>query len=313
MDILFISILNGIVYGLILFMLSAGLTLVYGMMGILNLAHASFFMLGAYVGYSINATGHFWLGVLVAPIIVGVAGILIERYMLRPIHEHGHGQELIFTFGLAFVIEELIKLFFGDYPVSYGIPELLKFSAFSVFGTDFPFYRVLMGGIAIAMFALIGLLLTQTRIGLIVRAAQRLPMMTFALGHNVECVFSGVFGLGAALAGLAGAVAGAYYPTSPTMAANFGIVVFVVIVVGGLGSIQGSFWASLLIGVLTSCVIGMDVSLSALFDQFGLGDQARRIGGVFDTPLSAMAGAIPFLLMLLVLIFRPAGLMGERK
>jgi branched-chain amino acid transport system permease protein len=313
MDLFAISLLNGLVYGLILFMLSSGLTLVFGMMGILNLAHASFFMIGAYVGYVFTSLGYFWLGVVAAPIVVGVMGIVIERTMLRPIHKHGHGQELIFTFGLAFVIEEFVKLFFGDFSVEYSIPKQMSFSAFHLFGNDFPFYRLFMGGVAVAMFILIGVLLTYTRIGLIVRAAERLPVMTAALGHDVWRVFSGVFGLGAALAGLAGAIAGAYYPTSPAMAINFGIIVFVVVVVGGLGSIQGSFWASLLIGVLTSCIIVMDWSLADAARLIGLGDMAKQVGGVFLIPVSALAGVVPFLLMLLVLLFRPAGLMGERK
>jgi branched-chain amino acid transport system permease protein len=312
MNLLLMSVLDGIVYGLILFMLSAGLTLIYGMMGILNMAHAAFFMLGAYLAYSIAGTGYFWSGIAAATILVAGIGLLIERYLLRWIHLHGHGQELIFTFGLAFAIEELVKLFFGDFPVNYSIPDYLRFPAFSLFGADFPFYRLLMACIAVAMFAVIFALLRFTRVGLIVRAAERMPIMTAALGHDVALVFSCVFALGAGLAGLAGAVAGAYYPTSPTMAINFGVVVFVVVVVGGLGSVQGSFWASLIIGILSSLVVSIDTTLGNVLVLLGV-PQSAASWAFLSVPLSALSGVIPFVLMLGVLVFRPSGLMGERR
>jgi branched-chain amino acid transport system permease protein len=312
MDVLLTSVLNGVVYGLILFMISSGLTLIYGMMGILNFAHASFFMLGAYTGYLLSSFGLFWPGLIVAPLFVGLVGVLVERYMLRRIHQFGSGQEMIFTFGLSFVIEELIKLFFGNYPVNYTIPAQLQFSAFRLFESQYPFYRLMMGFLAIAIFAIIGLILNRTRVGLIVRAAETEPVMASALGHDVATVFSTIFGVGAGIAGLAGAVAGAYYPTSPTMSLNFGIVVFVVVVVGGLGSVQGSFWASILIGVITSCVIGYDGSLAGLASGLGF-DSSSWSGGIWAVPLSATAGAIPFVLMIVVILFRPSGLMGTRK
>jgi branched-chain amino acid transport system permease protein len=313
MEILLTSVFNGVVYGLILFMISSGLTLIYGMMGILNLAHASFFMLGAYIGYLLSSLGFFWPGMIVAPLLVGLLGVMVERYMLRRIHQSGYGQEMIFTFGLSFVIEELIKLFFGSYPVSYAIPQQLQFSAFRLFESEYPFYRLLMGGVAIGIFGIIALLLNRTRVGLLVRAAETEPVMATALGHAVAKVFSIVFGVGASIAGLAGAVAGAYYPTSPTMALNFGMVVFVVVVVGGLGSIQGSFWASLLIGVITSCVIGSDSSLASVAKWIGIDGVVPSAGGIWTMPLSSTAGSIPFVLMIVVIIFRPSGLAGIRK
>lgn len=312
MNLLFMSILDGLVYGLILFMLSSGLTLVYGMMGILNIAHTAFFMLGAYLAFTIAGTGYFWLGIVGATLVVAALGLVVERGLLRQIHKYGHAQEVIFTFGLAFAIEEFVKLFYGDFPVAYEIPAYLRFPAFTIFGAEFPFYRLLMAGIALAMFALIFALLRFTRVGLVVRAAERLPVMTAALGHDVTLVFSCVFALGAGLAALAGAIAGAYYPTSPTMAINFGIVVFVVIVVGGLGSVQGSLWASLLVGVLTSIAVSFDWTLAGAFSWMTL-PAGMSSAEFMNVPISRLAGVIPYLLMLLVLVFRPAGLMGDQR
>lgn len=313
MNALLMSVLDGSVYGLILFMLSAGLTLTYGMLGVLNMAHTAFFMLGAYVAYSISSTGNFWLGLLISPILVAGIGLLVEKHLLRRIHSHGHGQELIFTFGLAFAIEEMIKLFYGDFPVQYAIPSYLRFPAFTILGADFPFYRLLMACIAIAMFALLVVLLKFTRLGLIVRAAEKRPVMTAALGHDVSKVFSGIFALGAGLAALAGAVAGAYYPTSPTMAINFGIVVFIVVVVGGLGSIQGSFWASILIGVLTSVIVSVPWTMGGLLGWAGLTAAEGATTGLASLAISSLAGIVPFVLMIGVLVFKPSGLMGESK
>lgn len=312
MSIIIMGILDGAVYGLILFMLSSGLTLIYGMMGILNMAHTAFFMLGAYIAFTISGLGYFWGGILFATIAVSLFGLLVEQQLLRRVHQYGHSQELVFTFGLAFALEELIKLFYGDFPVDYKIPSYLRFPAFSLFSADFPFYRLLMALIAILVFLLIFCLLRYTRVGLIVRAAERNPGMTEALGHNVAFVFSGVFALGAGLAALAGAVAGAYYPTSPTMAINFGIVVFVVVVVGGLGSVQGSFWASLLIGILTSLTISTDWQVGSLLRWTGIPSLWPGLG-LYSVSLSSLAGMTPFLLMLIVLLIRPTGLMGERR
>jgi len=311
MEFFIVSLLNGVVYGLLLFMVSAGLTLIFGMMGILNMAHASFYMIGAYVGFVVG--GHsFLFGLLIAPLFTALIGVLMERYLLRPIHSYGHGHQLMFTFGFAFVVEEIIKLLFGDFPVNYAAPSYLTFTAFDVFGTHFPFYRVFIGLVACAIFAIVYLLLTRTRLGIIVRAAESLPVMTASLGHDVPLVFGGVFAAGAGMAGLAGAVGGAYYPTSPNMAMEFGVIVFVVVVVGGLGSVVGSLWASLLIGILTSFTIGADVSLQSLATALGIGHLAAKLGAAAEVSISMFAGAVPFILMLIVLLVRPMGLMGRR-
>lgn len=312
MDYLLVSLMNGTIYGLLLFMVSAGLTLIFGMMGVLNFAHASFYMLGAYFAFALQGVVGFAGAVLLAPLLVGVIGVVVERFFLRRVHHHGHAHELLVTFGLSFIIAELIKLFFGNFPVNYRIPKALDFAAFSLGGSDYPVYRVLMGGVAIAMFVVIYLLLTRTRVGIVVRSAIYKPRMAEALGHNVPLVFMGVFGVGAALAGLAGAVAGAFYTTNPNMALELGVMVFVVVVVGGLGSLAGAMVASILIGVITSLAIGVDLSLADLLAKVGGGDWSERVGGLMTLKISSLAATIPFALMLLVLLVKPNGLLGER-
>lgn len=313
MEYFVIALLNGLIYGLLLFMVSAGLTLIFGMMGVLNFAHASFYMLGAYFAYTLQPRVGFWVAIVLSPVLVAIVGAVVERFFLRRVHHHGHAHELLLTFGLSFIITELIKLFFGNFPVDYRIPSALDFPAFAVGGANYPFYRVMMGGIAIVMFVLIYLLLTRTRIGIVVRSAIYRPRMAEALGHNVPLVFMGVFGVGAALAGLAGAVAGAFYTTNPNMALELGVIVFVVVVVGGLGSLEGAMVASLLIGVITSLAVGIDKSLADLFALFGAGEWATGVGGLLTLKLSSLAATLPFALMLLVLVIRPSGLMGEKN
>jgi branched-chain amino acid transport system permease protein len=312
MDYLLVSLMNGTIYGLLLFMVSAGLTLIFGMMGVLNFAHASFYMLGAYFAYALQGFVGFAGAVLSAPLLVGVIGVVVERFFLRRVHHHGHAHELLLTFGLSFIIAELIKLFFGNFPVNYRVPKTLDFAAFSVGGADYPVYRVLMGGVAIAMFVVIYLLLTRTRVGIVVRSAIYKPRMAEALGHNVPLVFMGVFGVGAALAGLAGAVAGAFYTTNPNMALELGVMVFVVVVVGGLGSLAGAMVASILIGVITSLAIGVDLSLADLLSKVGDGTWSEQVGGLLTLKVSSLAATIPFALMLLILLVKPNGLLGEK-
>lgn len=313
MDHLIVSLLNGVIYGLLLFMLSAGLTLIFGMMGVLNFAHASFYMLGAYFAFALQGSLGFWGALAVSPLLVGAVGVVIERFFLRRVHQYGHAHELLLTFGLSFIITELIKLFFGNFPVDYRIPASIDFSMFRLGGLSYPAYRILMGAIAIVMFVLIYLLLNRTRLGIVVRSAIYKPKMAEALGHNVPVVFMGVFGVGAALAGLAGAVAGAFYTTNPNMALELGVVVFVVVVVGGLGSMGGAMVASILIGIITSLAVGIDYSLADMLAWFGVRAWAEGIGGLLTLKLSSLAATIPFALMLLVLLIRPSGLMGEKS
>jgi branched-chain amino acid transport system permease protein len=313
MDALVFALFNGIVYGLLLFMVSAGLTLIFGMMGVLNFAHASFYMLGAYFAYALQGRVGFAPAVVLATLLTAAVGAGAERFFLRRVHRYGHAHELLLTFGLSFIIAETIKLLFGNQPVNYRIPSSLDVTAFVVGTQQYPAYRVLMGGVALAMFAALYLLLAYTRVGIVVRAAIYRPRMVEALGHDVQLVFMGVFGVGAGLAGLAGAIAGAFYTTSPNMALQIGVMVFVVVVVGGLGSLGGAMLASLLIGVMTSLAVSVDQSLADLFALIGGGDRAERIGGLMTLKLSSLADTLPFALMLLVLLRRPSGLFGDKS
>jgi branched-chain amino acid transport system permease protein len=305
-----VSLLNGVSYGLLLFMLSSGLTLIFSMMGVLNFAHASFYMLGAYFGYQISRGVGFWPALVVAPLAVGVIGAAVERYGLRKVHRFGHVPELLFTFGLAYLIEEVVHLIWGRIAVDYRIPASLDFGAFEVFESQYPAYRVFMMAVSIAMLAGLYLTLTRTRIGLIIRAALTHPDMVQALGHNVPRVFMLVFGGGCALAGLAGVIGGNAFVTEPAMAASVGSIVFVVIVVGGLGSLSGAFIASLGIGIIQTFAVAIDWSLREAFSDLGwTGDVARAIGAI---KLSQFAPVLPYILMVLILIFRPRGLLGRR-
>lgn len=312
MEFFLVSILNGLIYGLLLFAVSAGLTLIFGMMGVINFAHAAFYMLGAYFAYTLTPFIGFWGAIIIAPIAVGGIGIFVERFMLRRVHAFGHAHELLLTFGLVFVFEELVKMFFGNYAVNYRPPAELQFAAFTLLGTEYSFFRILVGIIALAMFAILFCLLRFTRVGIVVRAAVKLPAMVGALGHNVPAVFMGVFGLGAWMAGLAGAVGGALLTTNPNIAVDLGVIVFVVVVVGGLGSIEGALLSSLLIGLLTTLSVGIDFSIADLAGFIGLREWAVELGGLMTTKLSVFSAAMPVLLMLVVLVVRPAGLMGER-
>lgn len=313
MEFFTVSLINGTIYGLLLFMVSAGLTLIFGMMGVLNFAHTSFYMVGAYLAYSLQEPLGYWPAIIISPLIVGALGVVIERFFLRRVHKYGHAHELLLTFGLSFIIVEVIKLFYGNYPVNYQIPESLNFTLFQLFGTNYPFYRILMGAVSLLMFGLIYLLLSCTRIGIVVRSAIYRPAMAETLGHNVPMVFMGVFGVGAALAGLAGAIAGAFYTTNPNMALELGVLVFVVVVIGGLGSLEGAMLSSILIGLISSFAVGIDLSVADLLAYVGAGDWARTVGGLLTLKVSSMAATLPFALMLLVLLVRPSGLMGEKE
>jgi branched-chain amino acid transport system permease protein len=303
------STLNGVLYGMLLFMLASGLTLVFSMMGVLNFAHVSFYMLGAYFGFEIERRLGFWPGFVIAPIAVGAIGAAVERYGLRRLHRLGHVSELLFTFGLAFVIENVVGMIWGKLPVDYRVPPSLDFVAFHLFDTAYPAYRMFMLMTAVAMFAALIVVLKRTRIGLVIQAALTHPDMVAMLGHDVPRIFMLVFGGGAALAGLAGAIAGPALVTQPTMAALLGPILFVVIVVGGLGSLAGAFVASLLIGLVQTFAVAMNGSLASAFGPHA----PPFLGDLWQVTVAELAPIIPYLLLVVILIVRPTGLMGTRE
>ena len=309
-----VSLLNGVSYGLLLFMLSSGLTLIFSMMGVLNFAHASFYMLGAYVAYSVTVLIGFWWALLIAPLLVGLLGAGFEKYCLRRVHKFGHVPELLITFGLSYILLELVQLIWGRSSVDYRVPAALDGPLFTIFGTQFPMYRGFMMLVAVLMLIAVWLLLTRTRIGLVIQAALTHPETAEALGHNVPRVFMLVFGGGAALAGLAGVIGGNAFVTEPGMAATVGSVIFVVVVVGGMGSLAGAFLASLLIGVLQTFAVAMDGSLMSAVKILGLMVTPETFGyAVLKLKISQVAPVLPYLLLVLMLIFRPKGLLGTRE
>lgn len=308
MDILASSLLNGLTYGFLLFMLAAGLTLVFSLMGVMNFAHASLYMLGAYGGYTLVQPLGFGLAALVAPLLVGLLGCALERWLLRPLHARGHVAELLFTFGLAFLIEEAVKLVWGAGAVDYRFPPALDGSLFEWFGTPYPVYKGFMVLVAVGALAGLYAVVAHTRVGLIVRAALTHPMMVENLGHDTDRVFMWVFGLGSALAALAGVVGGAALTTEPSMAAQLGTIVFVVVVVGGLGSISGAFLAALLIGVMQTLLIAVDIRLGQALTPLGLAVPAA----LAEVKVSQFAPIAPYALMVAMLLARPRGLFGRR-
>lgn len=294
MELLALSLLNGLSYGLLLFMLSAGLTLIFSLMGVLNFAHASFYMLGAYLAHSAAQWWGFWPALLIAPLAVGALGAWFEHVILRRVHPLGHVPELLVTFGLSYVILEVVQLIWGRGPVDYRVPPELAGTLFSLFDMQFPAYRAFMMAVSLVVMGVLAWLLRRSRWGLVVQAALTHPQMVQALGHDVPRVFMGVFAGGAALAALAGVLGGNAFVTEPGMAATVGSIVFVVIVVGGLGSLTGAFIASLLMGLLQTFAVALDVPLGPV-------------------RLSQLAPLLPYLLLVVVLVLRPRGLMGQRE
>lgn len=337
MEFFIISMLNGLSYGLLLFMLSSGLTLIFSMMGVLNFAHASFYMLGAYIGYSVSKLIGFWPGLFIAPLVVGLLGAVFERLALRKVHKYGHVPELLITFGLSYIILELVQLAWGRIAVEFRPPELLQGPMFTLMNhasdgislvwgqapaelcqaavcSPFPATRGFMMLVALFMLLALWLMLTRSRIGLVIQAALTHPEMVEALGHNVPRVFMMVFGAGAALAGLGGVIGGSTFVTEPAMAATVGSVIFVVVVVGGLGSLSGAFLASVLIGVIQTFAVAFDYSFLTLAQQLGWElSAAARNNSVLKLTLSQVAPILPYLFLVLILIFRPKGLLGTRE
>jgi branched-chain amino acid transport system permease protein len=343
MEFVIISTLNGLSYGLLLFMLSSGLTLIFSMMGVLNFAHASFYMLGAYVGYTVSGLVGFWPALLIAPLVVGGFGALFERHFLRKVHKFGHVPELLITFGLSYVILELVQLIWGRIALEFRPPDLLQGPAFTLINhslkglnllwgaapaelcssadaavrvvcSPFPATRAFMMLVALVMLFSVWLLLMRTRIGLVIQAALTHPEAVESLGHNVPAVFMMVFGAGAGLAGLAGVIGGSTFLTEPAMAATVGSVIFVVVVVGGMGSLPGAFLASVLIGLIQTFAVAFDYSLGTLAGQLGLSLSSGALQNSFiKLTLSQVAPILPYLFLVLILIFRPKGLLGTRE
>ncbi len=280
-----IQMLHGLAYGMLLFLVASGLTLVFGMMNVLNIAHASFYMLGAYFSYQmLEMVGNFWVGLVVCPLLVGLLGVFMERFLLRRVHAGGHVQEFVITFGILFVINELVKWIWGTAPLPVPIPPALSGSVM-IMGNVYPAYRLFILFFSLGILIFLAFILMKTRLGITVRAAVSDRDMVSALGTNTPRVFMLVMGIGTWLAGLAGVIAGPFISTYPGMALEILVDCFIVTVTGGLGSLLGAVVASFLIGQLSSF-------------------------GILFIPRFAIVFA--FLLMAVVLIIKPSGLFGEK-
>ena len=279
--------LHGLAYAGLLFLVSAGLTLVFGMMNVLNFAHAAMYMLGAYFSYSImlRMSGQIWVSLIVCPIALFIIGALIERFLLRKVHANGHVAELLLTFGLAYIITELVKWYWGNYPLAVNVSGFLN-GTVQMMGITYPIYRIFIFLCAIFVGLVMAFILYKTRLGIILRAAVNDSETVNTLGVNVPLVFMGVFAFGAALSGFAGVIAGPLLSTFPGMAHDILLDAFVVIVVGGFGSLGGAVVASLLIGELQSFGV-------LLFPKLSI--------------------ALMYMLMAAVLIIKPSGLFGEEQ
>ena len=275
---------TGLVLGGILVLLAIGLSLIFGLMAVVNFAHGSLYMLGAYFGFFIlGLTDNFWAALLVAPILVGIVGLMIERFLMRPLYGRSPDDALLLTFGLSFVLIEGVKLVWGKMGLTFDPPKALA-GAMNLGFMSFPAYRLFILAVTVVVLVALWLFLEKTNVGLIVRAGTRDPLMVRALGIDLGRVWWLVFGLGVAMAGLAGVLAGPLRGVYADMGLEMIIESFVVVVVGGMGSLPGAIVAGLLIGEV--------VSLTTFFAP-------------------KMAEIVVFLVMALVLLVRPSGLFGE--
>ena len=276
--------LNGLSYGVLLFLLSVGLTLIFGMLDVVNLAHGSFYMLGAYAGLAtIAATGNFWLALIVAPLAVGMIGAVMERLVLRPLYPRSPLDQVLLTFGFIYLFEDLVKWIWGGRIRSIPPPDVFAHSV-NVLGATVPSYRLFVIVFGVVMALLLWLLVERTRLGSIIRAGVYDAEMAAGLGINVPLVFTAVFAFGAALGGLSGVIAGPIQSASPPMGAGILVPALIVVVVGGLGSLKGSLAGSLIIG------------------------QAETFGKAW---LPGASMLIIYVVMALIVLLRPQGLFGR--
>ncbi len=295
--------LNGLQYGVMLFLMAAGLTLVFGIMNLVNLAHGSLYMVGAYLATAFHQwTGSFLLAVALALPATLVVGVIVEIVALRTLYERDHLDQVLATFGLILFFNELIAIVWGRAALYTSLPAWLSGHVPVLPGVQYPVYRALVILVGLAVAALLWLLVSRTRIGMLIRAGASNRAMVGALGVNVRLLYTLVFGLGAALAGLAGLMAGPIYAVQPGMGEQILIPVFVVIVIGGIGSIRGA-----LVGAL---VVGMVDTLGRAFLKPMMATFLRP--STADTAGPALASMLMYMLMAGVLAFRPQGLFPTR-
>jgi len=286
-DTFIIQLTNGLVFSLLLFLMAAGLSLIFGLMEVVNLAHGTFYLIGGYVGLTIVSwLGNFWLALLIAPLSVGALGLLLEITLLRRLYRRGHLDQVLFMFGVALIGADLMRWAWGAYVLTISTPPLLA-GQVDVMGIAFPIYRLTMIALGLLIAGLLWLVIERTRIGAIVRAGVSDAQMVGGLGINVERVFAGVFAVGCGLAALSGVAAAPIVNLYPGLDFEILILAMVVVVVGGLGTLKGAFWGSLLIGMA---------------DTFGKSSQ-----------LAQFSSFVIFVIMGLVLLIKPTGLFGRDR
>jgi branched-chain amino acid transport system permease protein len=280
-----IQLLNSVQYGLLLFMLAAGLTLIFGIMGVVNLAHGSFYMLGAYLAWWLSSrTGSLTLAIIGGAVLAVVFGLALERLLFRHFYHRSHLDQVLLTFGLIYMFEEIRSILWGDDVQGVKIPQLLGGAIELTDNLSYPIYRLFISGVCVALALALYLLISKTRLGMKIRAGAFNREMAEALGVNIKLIYSVVFGLGVALAAVAGMIASPISDVYPNMGSQVLIMCFVVVVIGGIGSVRGALISALLVG---------------LVDTFG------------KVLLPQVAGMLVYMLMAAVLLWKPEGLFKQ--
>ena len=299
MTLIFEQLLNGLISGVMLFLLAAGLTLIFGIMGVINLAHGSLYMIGAFAGTWVAAeTGNFWLGLPAALLAATAAGVLIEMAVMRRLYRRDHLDQVLATFALILIFNELAVLIFGRQPIFTQLPASLSQPVVLFSGLTYPPYRLLIIVAGLLVAGGLYLLINRTRIGMLVRAGASNRDMVRALGVDIRLLYTTVFALGALLAGLAGFMTGPILAVQVGMGEQILLATFVVVVIGGVGSIKGAFVAGIALGVIDTCLRAF---LPSILRQFMEGSQADALG-------VGIASMGIYLLMAIVLLVRPKGL-----
>lgn len=297
------QILNGLQFGIMLFLMSAGLTLIFGVMGLINLAHGSLYMIGAFIAAAVaSATGSFVLALVAALSAAALAGAIVEMTIIRKLYNRDHLDQVLATFALILIFSEGTRWVFGSFPLYLDVPAYLQGAVTLPGGIQYPLYRITLIVFGLIIGAGLGLLITKTRIGVQIRAGENDREMVSALGVNISKLYTFVFALGAALAGLAGALVGAIQSVEVGMGEPVLILAFVVIVIGGIGSVKGALLGSILVG-LTDTLGG--IFLPKLFGLFMDLATATNVG-------SSIASMSIYILMSIVLVWRPTGLFGQK-
>lgn len=297
------QLLNGLQFGVMLFLMAAGLTLVFGVMGLINLAHGSLFMVGAFAAASVAATtGSFTVGLVAALAAAAACGALVEVLVMRRLYQREHLDQVLATFALILVFSEGVRWIFGSFPLFLNIPDALSGTVTLPGGIDYSLYRLVLIATGIGIALALYLLIMHTRLGIQVRAGESDREMIAALGVDISRLYTIVFAVGAALAGLAGALVGAIQSVQVGMGEPVLILAFVVIVIGGIGSIKGAFIGALLVGLTDT--MGR-LFLPHLFALFMDTSEAASAG-------AAVASMSIYVLMALVLVIKPSGLFGVR-